>query len=154
MSFGGSGSDTVSPPGQKINLDSNLMNGYLGSKSGSAYAGQYDPSAIYYQNDNGTYFSMKNGSISDVTGLIKGYQAWTASNDVTNKNWQNYANAVNANEGGQGDQDITSGAAQGQRQVLLGALANAGNPTSGSAPIGTVEAGNARMAGKKMLGSL
>lgn len=70
---------------------------------------------------------------TDVTDAYNAFTAWQTEIAGTQANWQNYSNLANANEGGEGDNTITNGAAMSQRNALLGSLANAGNsgPTAG-----------------------
>lgn len=70
--------------------------------------------------------------------LLNEFENWTKSNQQSQQSWQNYADTAAANEGGEGDQTITSGAAQGQREALLGALANPNTPTQPTVALGVM----------------
>lgn len=73
----------------------------------------------------------------DVTQFMTAYESWQAGNNQSQQNWKNYSQAVAANQGGEGDNTITTGAAVGQRQQLLGALAAEPTvPTEGLGPLG------------------
>lgn len=91
--------------------------------------------------------SVDSGGAPDVSGggwgnvdlnLVNTFEGWVKSNQQSQSNWQNYADSVTANEGGEGDQTITSGAAQGQREALLGALANPNQPTEPTVALGVM----------------
>jgi hypothetical protein len=83
--------------------------------------------------------STATGGWKDVDlGLVNTFEGWMKSNEQTKTNWKSYADTAAANEGGEGDQTITSGAAQGQREALLGALANPNQPTSPTVALGTM----------------
>ena len=68
---------------------------------------------------------------TNVTAFMMAYQAWLAGQNQTAANWKNYAETVSANAGGEGDNTITSGAAVGQREALMGVLAQPTAPTPG-----------------------
>jgi hypothetical protein len=97
-------------------------------------------------NGLGVVAGPKGGDPNNPTGawnnvdlnLVNTFEGWVKSNQQSQNNWQNYADSVTANEGGEGDQTITSGAAQGQREALLGALANPNQPTQPTVALGVM----------------
>ena len=126
MSGGGSDTPTFTP----VDVDQGNLGQFMQSQAGQAYASLYKPGDSYVQSGS-TISSVGNGSCGagrDVTAMMTAYDAWMTGMGQTKTNWENYAATVAANEGGEGDNTITSGPAVGQRQALLGALANAGNP--------------------------
>lgn len=144
--MGGSGSSTAQPytmPGTDAQLQQ-----FIKTQAGQQYASMYQPNQSYAQVGNsiqvgspGDYMGSVNGNTQvgpDVSAMMTAFGNWMSSNAQTQTNWQNYANAASANEGGEGDQTITSGAAQGQREALLGALANPNAATSPTVGLGSM----------------
>lgn len=142
---GGGGVST----GTAYDVDQEQLSSFMQSEQGKQYSDSYNPNNSYAKVGDSlqSYDPKKIDSSAlglyrtvgqDVGPMLTAFQQWMKGNAQTQTNWQNYASAVNANEGGQGDNTITGGAAQGQRQVLLGALANAGNPTSPTPGLGSM----------------
>lgn len=143
---------------QNLEIDQGALAKYMTTQEGQQFAKMYNPGNAYatvgdsiqaydpdqYKQHFGT---TGNGQANvadrtevgpDVSGMIKAFQAWQAGNAQTQANWQNYTNLVNANAGGEGDNSIITGVAQGQRTQLLGSLANAGNPTVPTPGLGSM----------------
>lgn len=146
MGGGGSNNQSASP----YDFDQAQMQSFLRSGIGSKYSGQFNPAYAYSKvgdqiyaydpkrtsNDNVNAVSEVGGRFADMMGpnmtqMFGDFDAWMKANAQTQTNWQNYADAANANQGGEGDQTITEGAAVGQRQQLLGAI---GNPNAAPIP--------------------
>ena len=131
-------------------IDPSQLALYMQSEAGKGFAGTgvYNPAGQYLMGTGaggpGTvgYTNTANGL--DTTAFIQAFQSWQAGNQQTQQNWQNYSEAVAANGGGEGDQTITSGLGVSQRNQLLGALANAGNPTTPTPGLGSFGTQTAR----------
>lgn len=134
--MGGGETKTVQP----YSVDEAGLSDFIRSGTGSQFANTYKPGSSYV--DTGEqllgYAPGTSGGGQDSTAMLREFEKWSAANAQTKANWSNYSNAVNANEGGQGDNTITVGDAVGQRQQLLGALANAGNPTEPTPGLGSM----------------
>lgn len=145
MGGGGSNNQNASP----YEFDQTQMQSFLRSGQGAKYQGQFNPAYSYSKIGDqifGYNPSQTNNDIinaesevgtksvalgPNMTQMFGDFEAWMKSNQQTQTNWENYADAANASQGGEGDQTITEGAAVGQRQQLLGAL---GNPNSAGPP--------------------
>ncbi len=137
----GSGTPTYQDSG----IDQTQLAQFMNTEQGKQFSNSYDPTKAYAQSGNSYIFYDptkaipgghttlvanygRNGQQVDPTAMINAFKEWQVGNDQTKQSWNSYAEAVAANEGGQGDNTITTGAGLGQRQALLGALTNAGNP--------------------------
>ena len=136
----GSGTSSATP----YSFDTSQLQAFIGTTAGQQYAGLYNPSSSYYQVGDSIQASSSANETgaktagTDVTAMVQAYQNWVGSNNQTKTNWQAYADAVNANGGGEGDNTITQGAAVSQRNQLLGALANVGQPTAPTPGLGSM----------------
>ena len=143
MSGGGSNTPTWSDASDINTASSNgQISAFLNSQAGQQYASLYNSSANYYYDGNSSFHAVANGDEWDVSSFINAYKTWETGANLQQTNWQNYANAVNANEGGEGDNTITTGASQSQRNQLLGSLANGGNTPTPTSGLGTLGASN------------
>lgn len=142
---GGGGQSTAT----SYDIDKGQLAEFMKTGEGQKYAQLYNPKNNYaqigdsiqsYDPDKitGDHLSMYGKVGNDVIPLINAFKSWTTGVQQTKANWDNYATAVNANEGGQGDNTITAGAAVSQRKVLLGSLANAGSPTTPTPGLGSM----------------
>lgn len=137
-------------------VDQKKLQEFMNSGAGKAYAGQYDPNQVYEQDGKIVYSSRPGETMftqagderklptdnpsranRDVTTFMNAYQVWLKGDTQTAANWQDYAAAVDANKGGEGDNTITEGAAMSQRQQLLGTLANPNVPATGLGTYGS-----------------
>ena len=141
------------PTSTAYSVDEASLSQFIKSGQGAQYASQYTPGNTYYQISDGSYFTQgkDNSQGGYVTEMMNAYNSWKTGQNQSQANWQNYANIVNANEGGQNDNTITTGPAVSQRNDLLGALANAGNPTTPTPGLGTF--GVSAALGAKQLGT-
>lgn len=129
-----------------ISASSGQLKAFTQSQAGAQYAALYDPNAVYSYDGNSSFLAYNPSTKDqwDVSGFVNAFKTWNNSNQQTQTNWQNYSTAVGANQGGEGDNTITSGPAVSQRNSLLGALANAGRttaPTPGLAVMGAASNG-------------
>ncbi len=139
--MGGGGSDA--PAASPYDIDKSQLSTFLRSGLGQQYAADYAPQNSYAAMGSSIFaydprdfqgqasqFSLGQNLASsrsrDVTGFMTAYQAWLQGNQQSQNNWETYAQTVAANSGGEGDNTITEGPAQSQRNVLLGQLTNAG----------------------------
>lgn len=145
---GGGGVSTSDP----IDIDKNALATFMTTESGKQYASMYNPAHSYAQiGDSIQYYdtaAFDSGGArgfrtlsADVSPLINAFKAWQSGNQQTQTNWQNYAQTVDANKGGQGDNTIITGAAEGQRQQLLGALAFGGSKPNDNRALGNMNTG-------------
>ena len=129
MGGGGSNSYTTTP----LDINHDQMKQFVQSGQGQQYAPLYDPNQVYYgiNGQSGIYAQVPGSKQKgiNVDDMIHAFSVWQTGDNATKASWQNYAALANANSGGEGDQTITTGAALGQRQALLGAM---GNPTQGT----------------------
>lgn len=146
---GGGGESTGTP----YAVDPNQLSSFIQTGQGQKYKDLYNPGMAYaqfgdsvqaYDPNAGYDLGHVNRAGYDVSAMIGEFHQWQQSNAQTQQNWQNYATAVSANSGGQGDNAISVGPAVSQRKVLLGALANGGtNPTTPTPGLGTLGAASA-----------
>lgn len=135
----GNGSASTGTP---YSGDTSQLGAFIASNEGQQFASSYNPTNLYAQVGTSIQSYAPGTNLNqttvgqDVVAMMNAYNAWVAGNAQTQTNWANYAGAANANEGGEGDQTITGGPAQSQRTSLLGALANAGNPTTPTTGLG------------------
>lgn len=134
--MGGSGSSTS----QQYDFDQSGLAQFVATKEGSQYAGQYKPGAYYYKIGNSiqTYSppagakgfnpNQMNGMPivgADVSSMVSAYLAWKADQQNANQTWQNYADLVSKQAGGEG-QDTILASATNPYQSLIAAQQNAG----------------------------
>jgi hypothetical protein len=141
--MGGGGGDVSTS--QPYDVDQGQLAQFMTTAAGQQYASMYNSKNGYVQVGESIQAYDNNGQWGpggptgfqtvgpDVRPMIDAFHSWAAANQQSQTNWQAYANQVSANEGGQGDNTVTVGAAAGQRQTLLGSLANAGNTPAASA---------------------
>ena len=152
--MGGNGAST--PAITLETPDTKKLETFLSTEAGKQYTPLYVQGAGFSRQGD-TYYQAKQADTGapgvagqshglkvdvvgrDVTAMMNAYQAWDAGNNQTQANWADYAKLASANSGGQGDQSITSGAAQSQRQVLLGTLSSPTSPTPGLGTMGSNE---------------
>lgn len=147
MSGGGGGVSTSTP----YTGDLSQLSTFMTTASAAPYRDLYNPDNGYVQiGDSIQSYNAKGGGFGpggpmgmqtvgpQVNAMIDAYHAWVSGNNQTQANWQSYANQANAVEGGEGDNTITTGPGVSQRNALLGALANAGNPTVPTGGLGSM----------------
>lgn len=145
-----SGEGADNPQYKAANYDPNDIAAFMNTKT----AQQWSPEQIAMLHDayhvsqgpNGLGVVSGKGDPGSSTGvfqnvdlsLVNTFEQWVGSNSQTQANWKKYSDLISQNEGGEGDQTVTAGAAQSQRNQILGNLSNedASSPAIGIGSIG------------------